>query len=319
MPILIRASAILLVTAGHFGLLAYGGGATSILMLVSGYLLGGLALQEAFARREAAPVLKTVANILVPTLALSVGLWLFRLPGRQPEPYILLLTADLQDYDANHNAQDLYLWFVHCLLHMMLLVYLALGALKLVGGFRIGIRRFLWGIFAVALVGRFLLPWALDPQFFVPGHHRDLVYLLPTTHLATLALGGLAATATERRQRLALGAVIVAYAAASGWCFGPNQGAFLLVGGLLLTAAPRLRLPNLIAPAVLSVAAASLWIYLTHMIVRDGLRRLHLDQPVIGLALALAIGVGVWFVWRRGLQWASRLLRRPAPLVADAV
>lgn len=317
-PILIRAASILLIVAHHFTLIDYGGGATSILMLVSGFMLGGLGLQDAFSLGKAAPLLRNVRNILFPTLVMSLLIYVARMPGHGPEPYILLMAADLQDFSRTHNDQENYLWYVHCLLHMILLIYLAVLALKAVGGLRIGVRRFLYAVFAVGCVGRFIFPWFLDPGFYAPVLHREIIYMLPTTHLATLALGGLAATAASRDERRRLIPVVLAYAAASAWCFGPSQGAFLACG-LLLVTAPRLRLPTWVSTAVFSLAGASLWIYLTHMLVRDGLRRIPmLSEPVLGFLLALAFGIGFWMLWRRGAGLLGQLTKRAVPATADA-
>jgi amino acid adenylation domain-containing protein len=316
MPLLVRAASIVLVVCGHFALFQYGGGATSLLMLVSGYMFGGLALQDAFTQQAAAPALRTLRNILVPTFALSLFIWLARMPGSPPEPYILLLTADLQDYPAS-DPQELYLWYVHCLLHIMAFLYLAVLSLKLGGGFGIGRRRFLWALFALGCVGRFVLPWTLDHHFFQPSHHRDIVYLLPTTHLATVMLGGLATTLETRRQRLWLATTVFVYALASGWCFGPNQALFLLIGGGLLLSRPRLAAPSSLSTLVASLAGASLWIYLSHMIVRDGLRHLGLPSPLVGVIIALAVGVGAWMLWTRAVVVARRWIRRAPAMAAE--
>ena len=318
MPILIRAASIFLIVAHHFSLIDYGGGATSILMMVSGFMLGGLALPEAFSLGQAAPLLRNVRNILFPTLIMSLAICAFRMPGHGPQPYILLMAADLQDYNRTHNAQELYLWYVHCLLHLMLLIYLAVLGLKALGGMKIGPRRFLYGLFAVACVGRFIFPWFLDHGFYSPAHHRDMIYMLPTTHLATLVLGGLAATAASREERLWLIPVVLVYAALSGWCFGPSQGVFLACG-LLLVATPRLRMPKWGSAAVFALAGASLWIYLTHMIVRDGLRHIPgLGAPLLGFVVAMAFGVGFWMLWRRGEGFITQALKRPVRVTADA-
>src|SRR5206468_1673400 len=66
--IVVRAVAIFLVVAGHLQLFRYGGGATTALFLVSGYLFGGLQLAEVYARRTAQPVIRWLLRLLTPTL-----------------------------------------------------------------------------------------------------------------------------------------------------------------------------------------------------------------------------------------------------------
>ncbi|MDB5424052.1 MAG: hypothetical protein JWQ29_1468, partial [Phenylobacterium sp.] len=202
MPILLRAVAIVLVVAGHVNQVRYSGSATSALMIVSGFMFGTLPLREAFATETATPVLRTLRNILLPTAALSLLIWIMRLPGRPPSPSILLFTVDLQAQPGGRNP-EVYLWFVHCLLHIFLLLYLALAALKAAGLFRIGIRQFLFGLFAIGCAGRFLLPQAMDPDFFRrTADAVGRVAFLPTTHLATVVLGALIATSKDTRERL---------------------------------------------------------------------------------------------------------------------
>ncbi|HEY3950283.1 amino acid adenylation domain-containing protein [Phenylobacterium sp.] len=317
MPILVRCGSILLILAKHFNLIDYGGGATSLLMLVSGYMLGALALPEAFRRRSASPLLRNLVTILIPTAILSVALYAFRSFGHSPQLYILTLSADLQDW-RRANPQDLYLWYAHCLLHLILFLYLAVLGLQMVKGFDLGLRRFLIGLFVVGCLGRFGLPWFLDHGFFDPRQsHLVMLYLLPTTHLATVALGGLAANVAARSERLFWSWVIVLYAAASAWCFGPMQAVFLL-SALLLVTLPRVRLPNWARGAVLDVAGASLWLYLTHMMVRDGM--LHLfgrPYPLAGFVIALGVGLGAWRLWRKAIATFGQAVGRPVPAAAE--
>jgi hypothetical protein len=68
----------------------------------------------------------------------------------------------------------------------------------------------------------------------------------------------------------------------------------------------------------LAVAGASLWIYLTHMGLRDGLGHLGLHPPPVLMVVAgLGAGVAIWKAWR----WLNRTLRllwgqaAPAPAI----
>jgi amino acid adenylation domain-containing protein len=307
MPIALRALAILLVVAKHFGLAPFATGATTSLMLVSGVMLGGLTLPEVFSTRSAAPMLKVVRNIFVPTFLLSLGIFLARLPGSPPEPYILLMTADIQAWVGELNTQDMHLWFVHALLHIQLVMALVLLAAQAAGRFDIPLRRLLWGLFSVGCVARFATPILLNPAVLTqPVLDPTATYFLPTTHFATVMLGALIATASEKPERLRLAALLVAYSGATAWLYGPGAAAFALGGGMLLLFLPQVRLPRLAAPLVLAVAGASLWIYLTHMLVRDALGKIGIaPDNLLVLALAVACGVGLW----RGWRWVSEHLR----------
>ena len=123
--------------------------------------------------------------MLIPTLLMTLLIVAVRWTEGIWEPYVLLLTADFQTAPVDTFASgagaagvaqfrkwqghEMYLWYVHCLIHMMIVLYLAVLGLKAVGGFQIGLRRFLLGFFALACLGRFLLPRVLDPDFFVNG------------------------------------------------------------------------------------------------------------------------------------------------------
>jgi hypothetical protein len=190
------------------------------------------------------------------------------------------------------------------------------------GRFDIGPRRFLLGLFTVACVGRFALPALLDPTFFNPvAHHAERIYFLPTTHLATVALGALMANSASDRERRVSLAILVAYAVVSAWFFGPTHAGFLLGGGLLLLFVPRVTAPRFAAPVLFSIAGASLWIYLTHLELRDGLAHFGLVMPpLVAVPVALAFGVLVWKLWGRSIDVARRMLGRAAPAVAaDAI
>jgi hypothetical protein len=266
-------------------------------------------------------VLRVVLNMLAPVFLLSVLIWLFRSYGNPAELYILTLTADLQDYSKTANTQDLYLWYVHGLLHIMMLIYAALLTMQYAGGFGIGRRRFLIILFALGCLGRFALPALIDPGYYDPkADHTLMVYFLPTTHLATLALGALIAISSDVRERLHLIPLIAVYATLSGWLFGWSQLLFLGGGSLLLICLPRISLPRFAAPVVFALAGASLWIYMTHMMVQDVVQRLApVLLPVGGIALALAVGILMWTAWARGWAWVGgRILSRPASVAADA-
>ena len=326
-PLLVRALGICLVVAGHFHLThtgLAGGGATRALLVVSGYMLGSLTLQQAFKTGSAQPVLRAFWSIFVPTAAFSALIFLARLPGDQPPAsYIYLFNADFTDFAPLVRAGqdgDNYLWYVHCLLHMMLILYLALLGLKAAGRFGIGRRAFLLGLFALSCLGRFALPAVWDPRFF-GGFYDGFVVAnyLPTTHLPTLLLGALIATAVSWRDKLLLAPLIVVYALASAYFYGSGPGLYFLLGSLLVVALPRVSVPRAIAPAVFALAGASLWIYLSHMLLRDGLGKFGLDgSPPANVVVALAVGVGLWSGWSVVLGYANRRAKGSLALQSDA-
>ena len=336
LTVLTRAVSIVLIVSGHFGLIRYGGGAVHGMMLVSGFMFGGLQLTDVFAKKDPTPILRTLRNILVPTALMTLAIVATRWAQGIFEPYAVTLTADFQsipklpDLDAYppaiHTAlwrqwpgHDMHLWYVHCLMHMMVLLYLALLGLKLTGGFRFGLRRFLLVAFAVTSLGRFWLPSLFVPHFFTQGVPQFIfVYFLPTTHLPTLLLGGLIATSKTVREKLQVLPLLAAYAALTAWFYSPPQALFLFAAGLTLMTVTRMRLPRVIAPVIFALSGASLFIYLGQYMARDIVAHFLGRSPLAVVAVALAGGVALWLAWVRGLNVVSDLLRRPLPVQADA-
>jgi amino acid adenylation domain-containing protein len=341
MPVLMRACAVVMVVASHFQLIgpnahAWGladgftataaarasGGATGALMLISGFMFGNLALQQVFKMESARPALRSLLSIFVPVLALSLVIVLIRMRGAPPEPYVYLLTADLQDFAAMGPRQgaDHYLWYVDALLHILLFVYLSVLALKASHRFDIGRRRFLLILFAIACLGRFVLPIFLDDKFLsAQADTFGRVALLPTTHLATFVLGALMAASVSRAEKLQSALLLVAYAGLSAYFYGSARMVFILGGGFLLLYLPRVQLPRLGSPTVFALAGASLWIYMSHMLLRQVLAAIGLTgPPALLMVIALAAGVGFWTLWSRGIGIINRRLRRPLVLQPDA-
>lgn len=339
MPVLMRGVAVVLVVATHFamfgagaaGLVANytataaaraGGGVTGALMLISGFMFANLALQQVFKLESARPALHNLWSILIPTAALSAITVALRMRGEPPDPYVYLLTADFQDFSrlSAQRGADGYLWYVHALLHILAMLYLSVLFMKAAGGFDIGRRRFLLTLFGVACLSRFVLPIFLDGQFLAARADAfGLVAVLPTTHLATFVLGGLIAASMSRAEKLQTAAILVAYVALSAYFYGQGRAGFILVGGALLLALPRVRLPRVAAPVAFALAGASLWIYLSHVLVRDALALIGLKgPPLLLLAIALGAGVGFWTIWSRVIGLINRHVRRPLALQADA-
>lgn len=323
-PMLVRAISIVLVVVGHMHVLAYGGGATAGLMVVSGFLFGGFLLSEAFRTRSARPILGGLLRLLTPVMLFTAALFTLKtLMGKSPEPSALLLYANLQDYSKlappDWGGHEFYLWFICCMAQMMALLYAAaLAALRWIP--TITRAGFAIGMFALGCVGRFVAPALFVPGFLQHGTQKlSLLSFLPTTHLPTLMLGTLIAFAETQRQRLAAFALTIAYAAASAHFYSWSSARVVLGGGLLILAVRRLPAPRPLTGLVLALSGASLFIYLTHFQFRSVLRLLGAPEwPALQVGVALVGGMAVWAVWARLSPWINRLLRRPAVTEAPA-
>lgn len=321
-PLLIRAIAVVLVVLYHYGMLNYGGGATGSLMVVSGFMFGALVLHDAFNRKSATPVLRVLLNMLAPIVLVSTLIWTARAHGDLFNPsnlYIVTLTADFVSHNGGNLPNEIYLWYAHAIVHIMLMMYGAMLLVKRFNLFEIGRERFLMAAFAIGCVTRFLMPLLWEHSYFDGLADRaSITYMLPTTHLATLALGGLIAISQDLRAKLRLLPVVVGYAALSALTFGWMQLPFLGGGGLLLLFLPRVSLPRFVTPVVFRLAGASLWIYMTHILVRDALRHVQAPLPVT-VVVALIAGVAMWMGWNQFMAWISgRVAARPSELALRA-
>ncbi|HEY8004381.1 MAG TPA: AMP-binding protein, partial [Phenylobacterium sp.] len=319
MPILLRAASIFLVVAGHLRLFSYGGGATTSLLLVSGVLFGGLQLPQAYAKRSAQPALRWLVKLLVPTMLFSVGLFTVKaLAGKDPNISTLLLSADFQDYSKlsspTWGGHEFYLWFIHCLLQILAIMGVSLALLSRFDRFRTPPLTFAWALFLAGCIGRFVAPIIFYPDFFRHGAPPfSTVDFLPTTHLGTFMLGVMIALAASRVEKAWVVAGLVGYAVLSAAAFDPQQAVIVLAGGLALLAARQLSLPKPVALVVFALSGGSLFIYLTHFMVRSALRLAHAPEwPALHVAAAIAVGVGVWWGWNRLAALAGRFTRQPA-------
>lgn len=319
-PVLVRALSIFVVVTGHLGLPIFGGGATAGLMLVVGFMFGRFQLSETFAGQTAAPILGGLRRLLVPVLLFSVLLFVVKAAmGNSPALSVLLLYGNFVDYtklsSPRWGGHELYLWFIYCSIQMVVLLYLATTAALRFGDGWWTARRLAISLFVLGCFSRFVAPGLFIPDFFTEGAAPTAtVNYLPTTHLATLMLGALIATAETPRQRLAGLGLLIGYAGLTAMLY-PSGALVILASGLLMLVVRRLPLPRPLTGLVLILSGASLFIYLTHFQFR-GLARLAAgaDIPALNVAVALLGGITVWVVWIRLSAFVARLLRRaPAP------
>ncbi|WP_296598962.1 AMP-binding protein [Phenylobacterium sp.] len=316
-PMLIRAVSIFLVVAGHFSLVNYGGGATAALFAVSGFLFGGLQLAEAVETRSARPVWRVLASVLLPTVLYTSSLFLAKLvTGQHPDPSSPLLYGNFRDYSQlsppDWGGNEFYLWFVDCILQIFLIAGLAIAALSRVSF--LGLDRFgvALVLFLAGCVGRFVLPGFMYPDFYSQGAAPlAMVHYLPTTHLATFALGAMAASASGRLRPWIVVALTLPYAMAASHFFYLNAGLAIGGGVLVMLLVHRVPLPRPVARLVYTLSGASLFIYLTHFQISVILHWLAIaDSPLLQVVFALAGGTLAWMTWNRLVAIFGRRNRR---------
>jgi hypothetical protein len=195
------------------------------------------------------------------------------------------------------------LWYVDCLLQMLLFVALVTAA-----NFRWQVfdspMRFVLALLAAGAALRFILPWLLDPNYLSVGITATGPFAhLPTTHLGTLVLGMCMAQVQSWRARASMALVVVAWVVGLGLTSASESHSWvmLLVFGLLLLYVPRLPIPKGLHLVVLMLSGASLFIYLTHIQIAGQIfQRMGVPEgSLLIYVLTLASGVLLWMGWQR--------------------
>ena len=298
----LRAAAITLVVASHMTAFWPAGGA-HLLLAIAGHNFARFQLSATDAPRRLARSAASIARIAVPTSAYVALLIL--LTGSSSVGAMLLVN----NYTGAQARTDgrWHYWYLEALVQI-LIVLTALLAIPAVR--RLERRRpfaFVLGLLGVALVVRFDL-------VTIGGAYNAI--FRPHAVVWLFLLGWAAHRATTTARRLAVSAA--ALACVPGF-FGETARETIIVCGVLaLLWLPVVVMPRSVSRVVGTVAAASLYVYLTHWQVWP-----HLAE-VVPFALALpatvAAGVGAWLVAERltgpaRRAWAARADLRLAAAV----
>jgi malonyl CoA-acyl carrier protein transacylase/peptidoglycan/LPS O-acetylase OafA/YrhL len=324
MPVFLRALGIYLVIASHYGITYFEG--NPVLMVVSGLSFAKFQLRTIEKERSVLPVVRFSWKIALPaiidTLARQIAHHSFH-------PLSFILIDNLLEPHPFGAHQSPY--YIDLLIQSLLIaaVPLAVPAIR-----RFAVARPLaYGI--IALLCYWLLS-ILAPYFFDPTH---AFYLVPQCYLWLLALGWCAAFSSTRRDKLLLtgaflGLNLISYVVGGrlGWNGWPGRGvheyvAVTTLALIWLDEVPA-KIPTVLVHAINAVAAASLFIYLTHIAFKDVAEGIwnHLapsgwpSLPLwIAVAIAMVGGYYVWQLWEYGLRsipvWLGRRARpaEPAP------
>jgi acyl-CoA synthetase (AMP-forming)/AMP-acid ligase II len=272
--VVLRAVAIVLVVASHVGLVKILGGA-HLLLALSGWSFARFALPAVApaAPGVAARLARSALRIAVPTV-----LW-------------LAWRAAVEDDVALHNVLLLnYLldpaawgyWFIESLLQILAL----LALLFAIPGVRRWERRQPFG-FALLALGLGVLARGISD----PGNEFSDRFMSPHLVLWIFVLGWLAHRAATPGQKAAVAALVLVLV--PGFFADPVREAVLGVGLLLVLLVPRVVVPRPAARLLGVLAAASLYVYLTHYAVYPELLPYLATGPVV--VLSLAVGVAAWF------------------------
>jgi acyl-CoA synthetase (AMP-forming)/AMP-acid ligase II len=305
--LVLRALAIVLVVQVHLGVTPIRGGA-HLLLAVAGYTFARFPLSAVRTADTVRPLVASIARLAVPSV-LYIAL-VVACTGGYSLANVVLLNHVL---GPPHWTETWNFWFVEALVAILgsLALLLAVpAARRLERQYRLLLPTVL------LVVGLLLRPDVLGSSEATMRYGRPgLVFWL-------FALGWLIQASPGTLGRL-LTSALVLVALAGYFPTEPLRGVVVQVGLLLLIWLPVLAVPRLLAPRLRRLAAASLWIYLTHWVVWPALQ----EAGVPPLAIAAAcLGVGVIAAAavsrlektaRRRLVWTS-IRPRSAPLPVSA-
>lgn len=311
----IRAASIFFVVTLHLHFFSIGGGATSALFVVSGFLIGKVQLREVLRHRSLSPLKSLTWRVFVPTILFTTSLFAAKLfLGKPVNLSVLLLYSDFVDYstiDYVAEGHVVYLWYVCAFIHIMLLIMAVAWLL-----FRIKREwsplAFASTIFAIALPLKFLLPGLIDPDFFRSGvQYMSRVGFLPTSHMATLVLGICIGLAESSRQKMIWLLLGTAFAIGNYWFVPTNSYLIVAAATAALLYVTKFPIPSQLHRLVLILSGSSLFIYLTHGAAAEALKSIGVPgNSILLVPLAISVGVAAWFVWQK----VSPIARKISPI-----
>lgn len=293
--VLLRAVGILAVVATHMGIVFFPGGAHLMLGVV-GYNVSRFLLDVEPTRDRVRAAARAVARIAVPTVAWTLaGMTLF---GAYSVGTALLVNNYVGP--SSHADDHWHFWFVEVLVHLTVLA-VALTSIPAVRSFD---RRHRYltplGLLGVAVVLRMEWAWMGDWYNLRFRTHGIAFFFV---------LGWLVHRSTSWRTKAAT--TVICAAVVPGFFDRPQREWFIVGGLVLLTWFGRVALPGLLLRPVALVAAASMWIYLSHFTIWPALDAVM--ERELAYPLTVAAGVLVWAVAR----WIEPALMRSGRRVTE--
>ncbi len=253
---LVRLGALSLVLIGHSAPddTVWLRGGSNILFALAGFSLARFQRESLLKGQPAAAILGSLYRVILPYLVLVALL----LPTSEADKSIgwpLLISVFTVDFRGPLFAY----WFIESVFHALLIA----SALFMIPAVRTFARQKPFASGIVFVAGALVLKLGLPPIW---NDGRAGFHLTVDALLYTYFLGWTAYLARTTAQKL----VVVGIAAVvAGLDYGvPNPREFWLTLGLLaILFVPRVRMPTLAGRVVLTLASASYFIYLTHVLV----------------------------------------------------
>ncbi|MFE6967619.1 AMP-binding protein [Agromyces sp. NPDC057679] len=290
-PAVLRAAAIVLIVGTHADLFMVKGGA-HLLLAVAGYNLARFQLAPVPGATRVRRLARSAVQLAVPAV-----LWIgaVALVTAQYRPATALLVNNLMPSDGRWNEQWQF-WFLEAAVWTIVGLALLFGVRAVDRLERRAPFGFALGALAVALAARFAI--AGPEAEFVERYSAPVVVWL-------IALGWLVARADTTARRLLVS--VLAVASSFGFFGDPGREAIVAGGVLALIWIRTIPLPRRLLPGVVTLAGASMFIYLTHWQVYPPFEA---TAPWLGTLLSLTVGVLAWRVYLAASGRLSKLSRR---------
>ena len=295
----LRTAAILAVVATHMNLWYFPGG-SHLLLAVVGYNVSRFHLSIDRTGDRFVAGLRLIGRVAVPVVA-WVGVCMVLVGG-----YGIATLAFVNNYLGPETHEDgrWHYWFIEALVQLVLLVTLVLA----IGPVRQFERRF-----------PYLFPLLLFGGALVFRYHWVIVEGLGNLRFRThgvawfFLLGWLVHRSTTSGRRLLTTALCLL--TIPGFFGRPEREWFIALGIALLIWSPYLPLPRLAIRPIAVIAAASMWIYLSHFRIWPPLDR-NLPAGIAYVATILA-GVAIWRAGTVVMPLASRAVATVARKLSD--
>ena len=292
--VLLRALFIMAIVGGHTRAFAIYGGA-HVLVALTGYSLARFRLHSVDPRERALGVLRTAGRIAVPAIVWLLVVTPITTRYHWYSPLLATHFFGPHSWSDDRWWNPWQMWFIEAV------VYLTLGVAALMA------------IPAVSRLDR-RVPLALPAALIAAGllvrytvidlGGGPMVWYSAPAVLWLFGLGWAIARSDRLWARLACSAIAVV--CVPGWFGHPEREIVIILGLLAVIWIPSVRLPRPLVRIVTPLAAASLFIYLTHFLVYPPIRDAGYEW--LSWGLSLLAGTAAWALWESG----ARLVRRAA-------
>lgn len=287
----LRAIAICLVVATHMHLAFVPGGA-HLLLAVVGYNLARFMSPIEPTRQRVLAGARTAARVAIPTMLwVGGGLLLGATYGLGT-----LLLVNNYIGPASHSGDHWHFWFIEVVVHVTVLTI----ALMAIPAVRRADRRFAYTTASIVFVVLLILRW----EWAQMGDWYNLRF---RTHGVAwlVGLGWLVQRSDTRAKRLVTAAAIVL--TVPGFFDYPPRERFIAASLLVLLFLPEIPIPRVLMKPTAALAAASMWIYITHFTFWPPL--VDLVGTRAAYVPTILGGIAVWAVFERSTPFVARRCR----------